>query len=190
MRFKLALIVVLLTGFVLLKTERTDADLIAERRQANNTFSATTLSFSNRNTANFDAVTWFFTVDHLKPEGYDVRALKVRQDGKMDFDYTIKAVKKSGDDLLCNSLELTVMKDWQELYRGNLLSAQVKRAVAKDGSDDLVFVIKLNKKDLSLRQKQCDFSLEMRTYKQDPNEPEKGLWAKQELQNSIRTGTW
>ncbi len=190
MRFKLVLMIVLLTGFVLLKTGRTDADLIAERRQQNNSFAATTLSFSNRNTANFDAVTWFFTTDHLKPDGYDVRALKVQRDGKMDFNYTIQAQKKSGDDALCNALELTVMKDWQEVYKGNLFTPNIKRSLAGGGSDDLVFVIKLTKNDVSLRQKQCDFSFEMHTYKNSPDEPEKGLYARQELQNSIKTGIW
>lgn len=190
MRFKLVLLIVLLTGFVLLKTGRTDADLIAERRQQNNSFAATTLSFSNRNTANFDTVTWFFTTDHFMPGGYDVRALKVRRDGKMDFNYSIQAQKKSGDDLLCNALELTIMKDWQEVYKGNLLATNIQRSLPDNGTDDLIFVIKLMKNDASLRQKQCDFSFEMHTYKNTPDEPEKGLFARQELQNSIKTGLW
>ena len=176
-------------GLVLINTERTDADLVAERRQQDNTFAATTLSFSNRNTANFDVVSWFFTTNHLQPNGYDLHALRVQKDGEMEFNYDIR-VTNTNTDALCNSLELTILKDFQEVYKGALSATHIERSISKEGFDDLIFMVKLKSNEASLRQKQCNFTLAMKTFKKSSDEKEEGLWAKQELQNSVQTGTW
>jgi len=189
MRTKLLLISILFLGLILINTERTDADLVAERRQRDNTFSATTLSFSNRNTANFNVVNWFFTTDHLQPNGYDLHALRVQKDGEMEFNYDIRVIN-TNKDILCDSLELTVLKDFQEVYKGALSATHIERSISKEGFDDLIFIVKLKSNEASLRQKQCNFTFSMKTYKNNPDEKEGGLWARQELQNSVKTGMW
>lgn len=177
-------------GVILISAEKTSADLIAEKKQANNSISATTLSFVSLNTVNFDPMRWFINIDGIKLNGYEIKSLKIKNEGHLDFNYSIKTNKKSSDDLLCEALTLRIMKDWEKVYEGSLIDLKVSQKISSDRDDDLVFIVSLKKNDKSFVEKQCNFDFEFKTWKNSPDEDEKGLFAKQVLSNTIKTGRW
>lgn len=187
MRLRIPCAIILSAGLLLLLSGSTSADLNAEKSQKNNYFQATTLSFSGRSTVSLASISWFFTTADLKPGGYDIRPLKVQQDGKLDFNLAITAVQTGGDDGLCRALQLKVMQDWNPVYQGNLLDFSLTRTIAGGKTGDLVFVISLPASQTGLEGRQCAFDFRMRSYRESPGEAETGLFASRNLQNMVST---
>ena len=85
----------------LLRTKTTSADIFAERLVRNNVLSASTLSFSERHTANNNEISNLFNTSGMQPFGFDVKAVRLKKEGKLDFRYHLKAVKSGSDDAAC-----------------------------------------------------------------------------------------
>lgn len=187
---KLFLLILLCVGVILIDSEKTSADLIAEKKQANNIISASTLSLASINTTSFDKVRWFFNIDGIKFNGHEVKPLIIKNEGKLDSNYSIKVIKNNSDDKLCESITLSVMKDWKNIYEGLLTDLNTNQKVLRGENDNLIFVVNMKQDADFLKEKQCNFDFEFKTWKNSPDEEEKGLFAKQVLSNSIKSGRW
>jgi hypothetical protein len=183
------LVIILLVGYFLIHTQKTDADLVAERVVTDNRFTATTLSFSSRHTANNTTLETFFNTNGFLPNGFDVKGVRIKKEGKLNFKYKVRAVKTSGSDLLCGALELTVMQEWQKKYEGPLLNFSQDSIIDSEVPEDWVFFLSLNEKSLDLKNKSCQFELVFKTYRTDP-ESRAGFFAERKLTNSITSGSW
>lgn len=188
-RTKAILTIVLFISLFLIKTDYTDADLVDEETVINNRFTATTLAFSQRHTANNIRLGSLFNVSGFQPEGFDLEAVRIKKDGETDFKYRIKTIKKSGDDNFCNSLNLEVLQNWQIKYQENLLNLVLDNTIPSNGRDDWVFYIGLDNDDPSLKNKTCEFDLDFKTWRNNPEE-ESGFWDQRLLNNIIISGNW
>jgi hypothetical protein len=183
------LVFLILLALLLLNTGHTDADIFAERNVKNNRFSATTLSFSQNHTANATPLTQLFQTAGLLPGGFDLGAVRIKKEGKMNFKYRVKAIKKGGDDNLCSNLTLRILKDGSFIYQDKLLNLSIDHTVENNNAHDWIFFIELNNNDPSLKNKICQFDFYFKTWRDDPDS-RKGLYAERRLYNTITTGIW
>lgn len=185
------LILTVVSGFWMLGTRNTSADLVAERKISGNSFAVTTLSFLNINTANFSQLVQFFNTTGIVPGGFDARTVRIEKDGKMDVQYSLQAQKKGGDDSFCNALDLKIARrDLSTLYDGPLFELSRQDTLSDDDLEEWIVMLEFDHRDENLKGKQCDFDLYMRTYRDDPNESLNGLYATRTLTSSVTSGTW
>lgn len=170
-------------------TGTTSADLYDTQIISGNKFSATTLAFSHRDTANNSATSSLFNITGLIPGGFKVEGVRIHKDGKMSFKYRIKNVKTTGDDNFCGSLNLTVLKNWQTKYNGRLSDFILDADIGGNDIDDWIFYINLPNNDTVLINKTCDFNFVFRTWKNNPDET-KGFFDQEILTNHITSGVW
>jgi len=104
-RSQVVFTILLILGLFLLNTSHTDADIFAERTVRGNAFTATTLDFSQRHSANNSQLNLLFNTQGYLPDGFDLRGVIIKKEGKMDFRYRMKTVVKNGDPDFCNSFE-------------------------------------------------------------------------------------
>lgn len=173
------------------RTESTSADLVAERNIQGNTFSITTLSFININTANFAQLISFFVTPGIVPGGFDARMVRIEKDGELDVQYSLQTLKTAGNDPFCQALELQIVRrDLSEIYNGKLLDLSIQDTMIDNDIEEWVFFLSFNDTLEDLKEKSCDFDLYMRTYRDNPNEEIKGIHAKRTLKNTVTSGTW
>ncbi|NTU46370.1 hypothetical protein HGA88_01980 [Candidatus Roizmanbacteria bacterium] len=189
LRIKTILILVMAISWFLMNSERTDADLFADRVVTNNRFTATTLSFGDKNTATNTSLSQLFVINGFIPGGYDIRPIRIKKEGKLDFKYRISTAVTSSQAVLCASLHVQVLQNWQVKYAGKLADLSIDSTIPKSGVEDWVFVLQFDDQTASLKQKQCDFNFIIKTYRDDPAS-EKGFYAKRVLSNTIIAGTW
>lgn len=186
---QLVCIIGLLLALFLLNTGHTDADIFAERIVSNNHFSATTLSFSQRNTANNSNISQLFRTINLQPDGFDLGAVRIKKDGKLNFKYRIKSIKTNGDDLFCQSLHLDVMYKGIFKYQGKLFDFVLDSNVDDEVPQDWIFFIGLTDQNSNLKNKTCEFNFYFKTWRTDP-EGKKAFYAEKNLYNIISSGSW
>lgn len=181
--------VAIVLALFLFNTGHTDADIFAERIVRNNHFSATTLSFSERHTANNSAITQLFRTINLQPEGFDLGAVRIKKEGKLNFKYRLKTVKTNGDDTFCQSLHLDVMQKGIYKYQGKLMDVSIDATVDNDKPQDWIFFVGLDDTSSTLQNKTCEFNFYFKTWRNDPDS-KKGLYAERNLYNIITSGSW
>ncbi len=187
---KIIFIFLLFLANFLLRTKTTSADIFAERLVRNNVLSASTLSFSERHTANNNEISNLFNTSGMQPFGFDVKAVRLKKEGKLDFRYHLKAVKSGSDDAACQNLSLQVLLKGQEKYKGPLLQLSFDSSLKDHERDDLVFFISLEENSSSIINKLCDFDFVINTYRNFPDESPVGFFAKKHLSNTITMGAW
>lgn len=170
-------------------TGATSADLFVTKIIGNNKFSATTLDFSNRDTATNGFTSVLFNISGFVTSGFEVKGVRMKKDGKEDFEYKINFVKSLGDDSLCQALQLTVLQNWQIKYQGNLSDFTLNSNIKENGFDDWVFYINLARNEIELTNKICDFNFVFKTFRADPQKTV-GFWDEEILTNHIASGTW
>lgn len=176
------LVMVVITG-------ATSADLFVTQIIGKNKFSATTLDFSQRDTANNGSVSVLFNISGFVANGFKIEGVRVKKDGRENFKYRMNFVKTLGDDLLCRSLQLTVLQNWQIKYQGNLADFFLDSNIKENGLDDWIFYINLARNEIELMNKICDFNFVFKTYRLDPQKTE-GFWDEEILTNHITSGVW
>ncbi len=185
------LILTVVAGIWMLGTKNTSADLVAERKVADNRFSVTTLSFVNVNTANLSQLVQFFTTTGFVPGGFDARTVRIEKQGELDVKYSLQAQKKSGDDAFCQALGLKIARrDLSVIYEGDLFDLSIQDTLQDGDLEEWIILLDFDHTDEDLKQKTCEFDLYMRTYRNDPNEAFKGLYATRTLTNTVTSGTW
>jgi len=180
---------VLLHAF-LNQTGYTDADIFAERTIAGNSLSVMALDFSVTNSFNDGAATNLFQVSDMEPGGFDLGAIRIRTESGAGFKYRMKAVRTNGDDAFCGALGVKMLgRDFSKSYDGPLLGLSEISSVPSDDRKDRIFSIGLNGSDPSLRNKICEFDLDIRTYQEHPDE-RGGIFAERSVRNIVASGNW
>lgn len=189
-RTKFIFIILILLANWLLKTQTTSADIFAERLIRGNSLSATTLSFSQHHTASNFQVSGLFNTIGMQPGGFDVKAVRIKKDGKLDFKYHLKAKKTEGDDVVCQNLKIQVLLGGQQKYEGPLLDLSLNSNLTGNNKDDWVFFVGLQSNSAALKNKNCGFNFIFDSFRDRPDENPKGFHAEQSLNNNINNGTW
>lgn len=186
-RSRLVFTFLLIVGLFLLYTDRTDADLVAERVVSNNKFSMSTLQLSAGNSYNFVNVATFFNVMGILPGGYEVHGLRIKKDGKIGFRYSLSTRFVGGDQAACEAMQIQTLNNWSSKYDGKLLSLKADSdMVGGKEFEDWVVVVKLPTNAAgNIANKTCNFELIARTWKTSPNENKAGFWSERVLTNTI-----
>ena len=167
----------------LLFARTTDADMIVSREITMNEWSATTLEFSSRDTATGASTNLLFNVSGLKPGGFQVKAIRVQKDGKMNFDYVASTEIIGGDLAFCANLTITILENWQKKFSGKLSDLNIERKMTESGQNDWFFVISLDSNDSELKNKSCDFKFLFKT-------TGTGFKDEKSVENQISSGGW
>lgn len=186
-KVKLSLLIAIFLGYFLIKTNLTSADLYAQRIVKKNSLTASTLSFSTRHTANNRSLSFLFNTNEFQPEGFDLNAVRIKKDGKLNFKYRLRYLKKSGDEDFCNDLNLTVFQNWQQKYQGKLSFFSLDSTLPTTGKEEWIFYISLDSDKNYLKNKVCQFDFYFKTYRDNP-ESKKGFYAERSLPNYISSG--
>ena len=121
-------------------------------------------------------------VDGIRPGGFQVRAMKLKNDGGMGFKYSM-GVEIKGESVLCDALKMRVMYDWQTKYFGRLNEVNLQGNLSSTKAEDWVVVISLDNNEIGLSEKNCDFNLLVNS---DTNH----LSDRAILENHISSGMW
>lgn len=183
---KVALILIVLLGIFLLRTQKTSADIFDEATIHGNIFTATTLEISARNSATFTKETFFFQISGIKKGGFDVKGLRIKKDGKMNFHYRMSSHINSESGNLCHELTLSIYnRAFDQIYSGELSSFLVDRDIDSSGTDEWIVVLSLNS-DQSGNSKLCNFDIVIKTWRTNAEE-QGGFYDKKILQNTVTT---
>ncbi len=174
---------------ILLFTGATDADLFDNEMVTGNIFSATTLDFANKQTSNELSLSFLFNTTGLIPGGFEVKGLRIKKEGEMDFNYRLVASKTAGDDNLYQALNLTLVQNWQVVYQGSLGGLSLDDFINENGIDDWILMVGLDDNNQALSLKECEFNLTVKTWKTDPGETW-GFYDEEILSNRVTTGSW
>ncbi|MCR4330124.1 MAG: hypothetical protein NUV65_06300 [Candidatus Roizmanbacteria bacterium] len=181
---KVALVLILVMGIFLMRTQRTSADIFDEETISGNKFAATTLEISTRNSATFDKETSFFQLSGMKNGGFAVRGLRIKKDGKMNFHYHLSSHTNSESGNLCHVLTVSLYdKTFHQIYSGGLTSFQMDRDIDSSGLDEWIVLLALNT-DLTGSSHLCNFDIVIKTYRVSADE-KGGFYDKKILQNTI-----
>ncbi len=188
-RFRTALILLLLCGLWFRISEFTDADITDEVTILNNRISMTTLSLSSRQTAHGGKLVNLLHTSGLVPSGFDVGAIRVTaEDTSSPMAYRVYArAVGDGDDTLCQSLHLDLYKQNEVVYRGDLMDLSTESSLTVNGRDDWIIIVSLLSSDAGLKNNTCNFDFVFSTKKE---EQQGGLYAQSKVGNIVTTGTW
>ena len=187
---KIILVFMLFMSVFLTNTQYTDADIFAERMVQRNLFSITTIDFSSRQSASNGPISYIFRTIGLQPGGYDLGAVRIKKEGKLNFKYHIKAIKTNGNDGLCNALNVQVLqRNLTSKYQGKLMDMSIDSNIDNDTPEDWIFIVDLDDKNQALQSKICEFNLNFRTWRTEVDE-KKGIFAERILSNVISSGNW
>ena len=113
------------------------------------------------------------------------------KDGKLDVQYSLQAVERGGNTTLCNALDLKIVRrDLTEVYSGKMMSLSLQDNLQDGDVEEWIVFLSLSDSSETLKQKQCDFDLYFRTYRNTPGEGLNGIHATRTLTSTITSGTW
>lgn len=183
-RFAYLRVLIFVLAVILSSAQATDADLTDQEMVIGNTFTATTLDFSPRHSANRQHISSFFNTTGFLPNGFDIRGLRLQNDGRSGFDYHLSFAKTIGDDILCSAFNLEISSGRETVYHGSLSDLNLNSHLDSDSRQDLIFYLSLSSADKSLANLTCDFNLIFTT-------PEgRGLSDQELLTNHLSSGVW
>ncbi|MDO8497767.1 MAG: hypothetical protein Q7S61_04445 [bacterium] len=168
----------------------TDADLSAESRVRGNTINASTLSISLRNSVNNSPASSFFHSTGFQPQGFDVGAIRLKNDGIIQSYYYLKTELPTPSPL-CTTLDLKITdRNMQTIYEGKLASLnQRSDLILGTAPKDLIFFLMLNSATNDLKNQICSFRIAVQT--KDTITPSKqGFYSRKYLDSVITSGTW
>lgn len=180
----------ILLGFFLINTSYTDADLTAERSVLGNRFVAIALNFFAQHTATNTSVSSLFHTTGIVPGGFEIATTRIRRDGQLGFKYRVKAEKVSGDDGLCNALQIrTLNRNLFTKYSGALLGMSITSEITNTNPEDWIFMVSLDDTNSALKGRLCEFNITFKTWNTDPDST-KGIFAQRKLTSVISSGNW
>lgn len=186
---RLAVFVMLLYIF-LIKSSYTSADIFADRIVRNNKFSATSVDFSTRSSFNNSFIMSLFHSLGIQPGGFDLGAIKVKADTDTKFKYRMKIVRTNGDDYLCSRLQAQVLnRNLVGITSDSLSNLSFLSSFNGPSPKDLIFFISLDDDNAALKNKICEFNIDLKTYRNDPDE-QGGIFAERKISNVISSGDW
>ncbi len=161
---------VLVFGIILQITGMSPVNTLAyftdQEDSSDNAFVAGSLDFS-LNAGDWEPVT--IINDGLLPGDTVTRQVRVVNDGLLNFQYTVEAVKTSGDDDFCNALNLSAKRDGAELYNGDLLSLVIAPPVvyATTTEDTWLFEVNLPSSSGEFADQHCAFNFVFKGWQTD-----------------------
>jgi len=174
---------------ILLFSGATDADISDSEVSTGNMFTATTLDITQNQTSNNLPISSLFNVTSLVPGGFEIRAMRIKKAGEMDFNYRIVASKTIGDDNFCQSITLVLLQDWQIKFEGVMNDLVLDDRINENGVDDWIMLVKLDNNDQALTLKECQFDIIFKTWKNDPYETN-GFYDEETITNRVTSGSW
>ncbi|MDD2823109.1 MAG: lamin tail domain-containing protein [Candidatus Daviesbacteria bacterium] len=185
---KIIKLLFLISVFFLLNiSSDTDAYLLDNEPSVANIFSASTLDLSIRDTTdNSFLISPIFNSTGIVPGYSQSKVIRIRKDGLEDFKYQFSALQITGDNDLCNSLNISVSLGGIVRYNGSLLGLNLTtpQNISSSGQDDWALVLSFNNNSSVLRGKSCDFSFVVRGWQLDSEETS-GFQDTHTLNNSI-----
>ncbi len=172
------------------QTGYTDADIFAERTVSGNALSVIALDFSVSNSFNDSAATNLFRTPGMTPGGFDLGAISIRTKPGMKFKYRLKTIQTNGDAAFCDALTIKMLnRDFSKSYEGSLLGLSETSSILGDDRKDNIFSVGLTGTDPSLKNKICEFNLDIRTY-QERSDEKGGIFAERSIKNLVASGNW
>lgn len=154
-----------------------------------NTFSATTLDFSLRDTSNVVLSSPLLNAAAWIPGSSETKTVRVKKDGLADFKYQLTATRTGGDAGLCTALQVEA-KFGGTMYSGGLLGLTITpQTIGGAGQDDWNIKVSLSDGFSALKNKTCSFDLTYKSWQTNSD----GTWgfsSSKTLSNTITTGTW
>ncbi|PIY80494.1 MAG: hypothetical protein COY80_02645 [Candidatus Pacebacteria bacterium CG_4_10_14_0_8_um_filter_42_14] len=188
-KIKTAARLTLIVSVVLLFAQATDADLLDREQIGPNIVRASTLDFVNLDTANETGKSLLFSIQGLVPTGFQVESVRIRNEGELDFQYSVSVFKTAGDDALCSALKFHVLSNWTTKYDSGLLSLSYVANLDKDESQDLVFSLGLEDTSESLIGLNCAFNLVVNSVQETANGTMR-FYDQEVLQSQVTAGVW
>jgi len=174
-------------GFLIISAtvSLTDADLSDEERVVGNRATATTIDLGSRSTVNRGFVNILFQSIGLVSGGFDVRSLRLTDDGKTTFEYGIGFQQIGGSQTACRALDLTVnTRNGDELYKGKLSEINIRKKFGGGKATDLVLFLDYPGGANGLS---CQFDLVIKTYREKQGSG--GLRDEERLTNLVTLGS-
>ena len=188
-KIKTAARLTLIVSVVLLFAQATDADLLDREQIGPNIVRASTLDFSDLDTANETSKSLLFSIQGLVPTGFQVESVRIKNEGELGFQYSISVVKTAGDDAFCSALKLRILKDWTTQYNSDLLAMAYVSELAQGESQDLVFSLGLVDNNESLIGQNCAFNLVINSVQETSNGTIR-FYDQEVLQSQVTAGVW
>lgn len=155
----------------------TNALLSDREKSSGNSFAAGSVDFSLDGSG--------FDIPGIKTGDLHSKTVKVIKDGSLDFQYSVKATKTGGDDVLCNTLQIEAKLDGISQYNGSLTGFNLNPAATISGGDDAwEFIVRLDSTDPSLQTKSCNFNLSVKGW-QIGSDGTWGLMDTESLTNNV-----
>ncbi len=180
-------LLLLLIGVVLFSTKYTDADLVDLELIRDNLLRATTLDFANKSTANERPLGTLFNVSGLLSNGFQVETVRIKREGEMNFSYELSITEKTGSPEFCDSLVITIRKNWQVVAQAPLNDLYYSDEVKSSRYQDLILTLATDGSKRGLGGQECQFQLMIQT----TLDPAESNFSDQEfLQNQVTSGTF
>lgn len=165
----------------------TDADLFDEEVITPHSLQATTLDFSQLNSATEQATSLLFSISDMKYTGLAVESIRIKNSGQEGSPFTLSTRQTGGTAAVCINLQLKIFKNWTQVYAGPLLEAHFSDTLPTGSAAlDYVFALELPGAESELMNASCHFAFDFSTQRT----PEDHFFDTEVLQNTVTTGTW
>ncbi len=183
-------IVFLLFSLGLILTGVTDADFIDKKIVADNKMSATTLDFTDIDTATNTPINKLFDIKGIIPGGFQVNAVRLKNEGQSNLYNKITTEITGGDRDFCESLDIELNYEDQSSFHGKLTNlSHESPALNPNTQSDWIVFVKFNKNDANLQNKTCFFNLVFNGYNKSLSQTT-GLKFKKTISNTVTSGSW
>ncbi|MDA1338057.1 MAG: hypothetical protein O2871_01710 [bacterium] len=151
----------------------------------NNKFKAATLNFSSLNPINNNKIDTLFNTSQITPTGFDIKSVRITNEGNLDLQYTLIIKQVPANSLLCQNLNVKILSNWDTIYQGSLPALNVNSSIKQGGYEDLVMFIELNSHNSYLINQDCLFNLIFTSTNKSTKLSNQVI-----LENHISSGSW
>ena len=147
----------------------TDADLSVEQVVADNRIRATTLELGSVSTINRQPVNLWFQTVGLAPEGFDVRSVKIKNSGELDYKINGSYQQIGGSEMACLGLNLKLINlAGQVKYEGRVGQFNWELELKSGDEENLIGILQL--KGSGGQNLSCQFDLVFMTKRRGQDE--------------------
>jgi len=169
-----------------LNVNLTDADLSDEEVITGNKATATTLDLGTKSTINQTTTNILFQTVGLTPGGFDVRSLKIKNDGKVKFNYQVTYERIGGTQEACDLLNMTwFTPKGQKKWEGKVSLLNLNYELPDSGEENLIMTLERQETGGVLGN--CQFDLVFKTIRLNQGESG-GFRDEERLTNLITLG--
>ncbi len=186
---KFCLILTVFITSILMLSNTTSADLSVKIIVSDNKFLASTLQMLSLDTSNENQLSSLFQINGLIPGGFSVKAFRIKKEGDLGFNYQLKSIKINGDDDLYEALNIKIMQNDKFIFQGKLSELNQKQKIEDQNKEDWIFFVSLDSDNQQLANKSCEFELNLKTYRDNPEESG-GFRDEIKVSNYISSGNW